>query len=162
MLHSRRRFHANAPGTTPRFPIPPSAAELSDRGSDGIPLELAQKDRQSSACQSLSAWPRDQQEIWADSAFEPLVDVTAGRFDLDFEWQRSCSLNVQVSFNSNHERHEVTPKKILCFKPHSSAFVPFVVQESSINQLNGLLLPPQTSHNRQPRAANSARPDSSI
>src|SRR5205807_8406677 len=111
MLHSRRRFHANAPGTTPRFPIPPSAAELSDRGSDGIPPELAQKDRQSSACQSLSAWPRDQQEIWADSAFEPLLDVTAGRFDLDFEWQRSCSLNVQVSFNSNHEGHEVTPRK---------------------------------------------------
>src|SRR5207253_5475751 len=113
MLHSRRRFHANAPGTTPRFPIPPSAAELSDRGSDGIPLELAQKDRQSSACQSLSAWPRDQQEIWADSAFEPLLDVPAGRFDLDFEWQRSCSLNVQVSFNSNHEGHEVTPRKSL-------------------------------------------------
>src|SRR5438874_13693395 len=101
MLHSRRRFHANAPGTTPRFPIPPSAAELSDRGSDGIPLQLAQKDRQSSACQSLSAPRRDQQESWADSAFEPLLDVTAGRSDIHFESQRPCSLNLQVSFHPN-------------------------------------------------------------
>src|SRR5207237_9795618 len=144
MLHSRRRFHANAPGTTPRFPIPPSAAELSDRGSDGIPLELAQKDRQSSACQSLSAWPRDQQEIWADSAFEPLLDVTAGRFDLDFEWQRSCSLNVQVSFNSNHERHEVTPRKSFTIELPSRPFMPFVLQGFSTYKLIVFLLSPLT------------------